>query len=88
MYRDGQGVKADDAKALEWAVKGADRGNALAQNTAGLLYSAGRGTKKDDAAAFAMYQKAADQEYGPAQYMLGQLLDRDEYVRAVLGGAR
>jgi len=50
MYRDGQGVKADDARALEWALKGADRGNALAQNVAGLLYSAGRGTKKENAA--------------------------------------
>jgi TPR repeat protein len=87
MYRDGQGVKADDAKALEWAVKGADRGNALAQNTAGLLYSAGRGTKKDDAAAFAMYQKAADQGQRYGLYNLARSYENGSSVKSDVGKA-
>ncbi len=71
MYATGQGVKQDDAKALEWALKGAGRGDAHAQNYAGFLLSNGRGAKKDDEQAFGLFQKAADQGFGLAAYNVG-----------------
>ena len=68
MYATGQGVKQDDAKALEWALKGAARGDPHAQNYAGFLLSNGRGAKKDDDQAFQLFQKAADQGLGLGAY--------------------
>ena len=37
MYANGNGVKQDDAKALDWALRGAKLGDAHAQNYAGYL---------------------------------------------------
>ncbi len=48
MFRDGLGVKRDDAKALAVAQKGAARGNSLAENMVANLLAAGRGAKQDD----------------------------------------
>ncbi|MGE5088990.1 MAG: toll/interleukin-1 receptor domain-containing protein [Candidatus Levyibacteriota bacterium] len=60
MYRDGLGVHRDPARALAWAEEGAARGNALAQNMAGLLEDSGAGGRRDDKAALASYLAAAD----------------------------
>lgn len=71
MYANGQGVKQDDAKALEWALRGAARGDAHAQNYAGFLLGSGRGAKKDDAQAFELFMRAAEQGLGLAAYNVG-----------------
>ncbi len=71
MYHNGYGVKQDDVKALDWALRGARLGDAHAQNYAGYLLSNGHGAKQDDAQAFQLYLKAADQGFGPAAYNVG-----------------
>ena len=68
MYANGNGVKQDDAKALDWALRGAKLGDAHAQNYAGYLLGNGRGAKKDDEQAFILHLKAADQGLGAAAY--------------------
>jgi TPR repeat protein len=101
MYFNGNGVKQDDAKALEWALRGAKLGNAHAQNYAGYLLASGRGAKQDDEHALQWYMKAADQGFAPAAdnvasfYADGRVVTADplkavEYYRRAydLGDAR
>jgi TPR repeat protein len=68
MYHSGYGVKQDDVKALDWALRGAKLGDAHAQNYAGYLLANGHGTKQDDAQALQWYLRSADQGFGPGAY--------------------
>jgi TPR repeat protein len=68
MYHNGYGVKQDDVKALDWALRGAKLGDSHAQNYAGYLLANGHGTKQDDAQALQWYLRAADQGSGPGAY--------------------
>jgi uncharacterized protein len=71
MYGNGNGMKQDDSKALDWALHGAKLGDAHAQNYAAILLESGRGAKKDEQQAFLLYMKAADQGLGAANYNVG-----------------
>jgi len=82
MYRDGLGVKADDAKAFEFAERGAWRGNPLAENLLGTLLQAGRGTKQDDAQALGWYLRAADHGNPWGAYNAGWMLENGRGVKA------
>ena len=53
MYANGQGVKQDYFKAVEWYQKAADQGHAAAQYNLGIMYKNGLGVKQN-------YTKAKD----------------------------
>lgn len=70
-YLLGRGVRQNDEKAFEYFLKGANQGNARAQNQVAYMYAAGKGTEQDYGKAIEYYQKAADQGLMSAQYNLG-----------------
>jgi hypothetical protein len=61
MYRDGQGVAQDSAKAREWLEKAAAQGDAKAQYNLGLMYYHGQGVAKDLFKAREWYEQVAAQ---------------------------
>jgi hypothetical protein len=69
-YFDGDHVKQDKAKGLEWYTKAAQSGNNVAQYNLGVLYYDGDGVKKDRKKAFEWYRKAAENGHAEAQYCL------------------
>jgi len=71
MYFNGNGVKQDDAKALDWALRGAKLGDVHAQNYVGYLLGSGRGAKQDEEQSLRWYMTAADQGFAPASYNVG-----------------
>jgi len=73
IYRDSQGVKQDDAKALKWFLKAAEQGYGDAQLNLGSVYHEDRGVKQDDAKALSWFQKAAEQGHATAQLNLGTI---------------
>ncbi len=81
MYRDGLGVKKDDAKAFAFVERGALHGNALAENSMGFHLGYGRGTKQDDARALGWYFRSADHGYAIGAYNAGSMLEAGRGVR-------
>ena len=81
MYRDGLGVKSDDAKALDFAQRGAYRGNPLAENLLGNLLLGGRGTKQDDEKALGWYLRAADHGNPWGAHNAGFMLENGRGVK-------
>jgi|ERR1017187_8580650 TPR repeat protein len=78
-YANGQGVQKDDAKAVFWFRKAADRGNADAQEKLGEMYESGSGgLAKDDAPAVPWFRKAAEQGNAEAQSNLGVMYQNGE----------
>ena len=59
-YFEGDGVRQDFTKAMEFYQKAAELGDAAALNAIGDMYSLGLGTEKNDQTAFEYYMKAAD----------------------------
>ena len=47
MYANGTGVEKDDAEAVRWYRKAADKGEALAMSNLGRMYDQGSGVAKD-----------------------------------------
>jgi len=84
MYANGDGVQQDDAKAVKWYRKSADKGVAAAQSNLGLMYKNGLGVKQDDVEAVRWYRQAAEQGDAPAQsnlavmYIKGQGVKQDD----------
>lgn len=72
-YRKGQGVPADNDKAVEWYRKAAEQQHADAQAYLGFMYMTGRGVKKDDAEALKWSKLSAEQGNSTGQYNLGML---------------
>ena len=70
-YRGGRDVQKDDAQALRWFRLAADRGDAVAQLSLGLMYADGRGVPQDHDEAAKWYRRAADRGNPQAQYNLG-----------------
>jgi TPR repeat protein len=70
-YRDGDGVKKDEARALGWLRKAAEQNLPEAQNALGDMYEQGRGTPRDYSQATAWYLKAAQQGNADAQLAIG-----------------
>jgi hypothetical protein len=89
MYYEGQGVPQDYAEAARWYRKGADQGDAMAEEGLGFLYTEGKGVPLDYSEAIGWYRKAADQGNAKAEYDLGYMyyygrgapLDRAEATR-------
>jgi len=80
MYRWGQGVEQDFAKAREWYQRSANQGNARAQNNLGLVYRYGLGISKDYEKAFYWFLRAAEQGNAAGQNHLGLMYFRGEGV--------
>lgn len=70
MYRAGNGVERDDARALDWYQKAAAQGHAKAQYNLGAMYMSGRGTKQNYIAAASWTRKSAEQGFALAQYAM------------------
>ena len=58
MYANGQGVRQDDAQAVQWYRKVAEQGDAEAQYNLGLMYYKGEGVRQDLALAQEWFGKA------------------------------
>jgi hypothetical protein len=71
FYANGQGLEADDARAVELLKTSADGGEAAAQTALGIRYATGGGVPMNPRAAAEWYRKAANQGYGWAQMLLG-----------------
>eukprot|EP00942_MAST-04A_sp_MAST-4A-sp1_P008814 g8814.t1 len=61
MYKYGDGVTMDKAKAVEWYTKAAEQGFAIGQCNLGVMYQNGDGVTMDKAKAVEWYTKAAEQ---------------------------
>jgi len=71
MYHEGQGVEVDYNIALEWYLKAAEQGYAMAQNSVGVMYHLGEGVVEEDVQkAVLWYSKAAAQGNMVAQQNL------------------
>ncbi|KAF0220515.1 MAG: Sel1 domain-containing [Geobacteraceae bacterium] len=62
MYRKGEGVRQDYAKAAKWFRRAADQGLAEAQNNLGGLYATGLGVEKDYVQAYKWFTLAASRK--------------------------
>ena len=60
-YKNGQGVRQDDAEAVKWYRKAANQGHAAAQFNLGNCYYKGQGVRQDYAEAVKLYREAANQ---------------------------
>jgi len=81
MYRNGEGVTKDDARAAEWYRRAAETGDPEAQNGLGFLYETGRGVEQDEARAAEWYWRAAERGHAPSQTSLGLLYATGRGVR-------
>lgn len=80
MYRWGQGVEQDFAKAQEWYRRAADKGHPTAQNNLGLVFRYGLGVPKDYQQAFHWFLRAAEQGNAAGQNHLGLMYFKGEGV--------
>ena len=73
MYRDGDGVPQDHAKAAHWYRKAAEQGHTGGQVALGRMYYDGEGVPQDDAKAAHWCRKAAEQGNSTCQWSLGSM---------------
>ncbi|HXI88250.1 MAG TPA: tetratricopeptide repeat protein, partial [Parvularculaceae bacterium] len=73
LYKLGQGVPEDPAKARTWYERAANGGNVLAMHRAGVMEARGQGGPRDEAAAIAWFEKAGNFGLVDSQYNLGAL---------------
>lgn len=71
LYRDGDGLPKDPAKAVQWFTKAAEAGHAKAQYQLGLCYQDGFGVTQNVQEAMKWYIKSAEQGNGNAMEKLG-----------------
>ncbi|MXQ72312.1 tetratricopeptide repeat protein, partial [Aeromonas caviae] len=76
----GRGVAQDDQQAIAWYRKAAERGDAAAQASLGLMYERGQGVTRDARQAVAWYRKAAERGDAQAQARLGHMYDQGRGV--------
>lgn len=88
MYVDGNGVRKDYKKGMEWLLKAAQQNDALAQFTLGLMYNNGTGVERDFNKAIEWYEKAAKNGNCAALYNLGYMYRRGNGVEKDLFKAR
>jgi len=70
-YLLGRGVQQDNRQAFSYFSKGAEEGDAHAQNEIAYMYAAGKGTTQDRAKALFWYKRAAEHGLPSAQCNLG-----------------
>jgi len=80
MYRIGEGVPKNPAKAAEWLENAAAQGNANAQYNLGMMCRVGDGVPENSAKAAEWFEKAAAQGNVNAQYNLGVMYDTGDGV--------
>jgi hypothetical protein len=73
LYASGTWLVKDEAEAVRWVRKAADRDYAVAQRTLAEAYLYGKGIEKDEAEGVRWYKKAAEQDDAVAQNNLGSL---------------
>ena len=98
MYAcEGKGTAQDDTKVIEWALRAAEAGNAVAQANLGLIYRDGKGVAQDFAESAKWYRRAAEAGDADAQHNLGFMYFSGEgveqdvrlaYMWFVLAGAQ
>jgi len=71
MYKKGEGIPENDAKAVHWYTESAKQGRRDAQFSLGSKYYMGIGVPQDYAIAAHWYTKAAKQGYTKAQLIIG-----------------
>lgn len=72
IYFEGKGpIPKDEVKGIEYFNLAAEKGDAYAQNTLGLIYEQGKGVVRNPQIAFEYYEKAAEQDYVTAQINAG-----------------
>ena len=79
-YYNGNGVKKDYAKAVEWYRKAAEKGDAGGQYSLGYSYYSGEGVDQDYAKAMVWYQKSAAQGNAGAMCNIGWLYENGNGV--------
>ena len=75
IYRFGEGVPENHARALEWFTRAAEQGEPGAQHALGELYRFGRGVPQDHVQALKWYTCAAKQEHTLAYRALGDMYE-------------
>jgi len=81
IYDNGEGVRQDYSKAVQWYEKAANQGMPDAQFNLGLMYYNGKGVRQDYSKAAQWYEKAANQGYASAQSNLGVMYYNGKGVR-------
>lgn len=79
-YENGDGVKQNLDRAVEWYHKAADSGLAAAQFKLGSMHFNGRGVSENHEQAFRWFRKSAEQGNANAQYKLGNMYYYGQYV--------
>lgn len=87
MYDEGEEVRQDYFKAVEWYQKAANQGYADSQFNLAVSYRSGQGVRQDYAKAVEWYQKAANQGHIDAIHNLGFMYAnglgvRQDYAKA------
>lgn len=70
LYQSGNGVAKNEAAAVEWFTRAAEKGYHKAQYNLGIMYENGRGVPADNAKAIGWFRKAAAQGNTDAQKRL------------------
>ncbi len=73
MYKNGQGVRQDQAEAVRWLTLAAKQGVAMAQYSLARQYLSGQGVDKNEKVALQWLLKAARRKLSSAQLVLGSL---------------
>lgn len=78
----GKGMPRDLPKALQWFLKAAEKGHAIAQHNAGVMYlGGGDGIEQNFNKAISWFNKAAAQGYVESQFNLGLMYERGEGIK-------
>lgn len=87
LYRYGEGVELDYAKAMEWYEKAAGLGERASMAEIGLLYYYGEGVDQDYEKALEWFEKAADLRHSNSMYNIGVMYAYGEGVEQDYGMA-
>ena len=82
-FETGRGVRRDYAAALYWYERAAALGSPAGMFAAGQFYDTGRGVAPDRARAVEYYQRAAARGFGPAEYRLAVLTEKNDRAAAL-----
>ena len=76
LYAKGQGVPRNDAEAVRWTRRAAERGHAGAQYVLGIRYARGRGVRKNTTEFLRWTIRAAEGGNASAQSILGVISEK------------
>ena len=87
IYLQGDGIKADYKKSMEWSKKAAENKNYRAMRNIGILYLEGLGVKKDYKKAFASFSSSVDGGDAQGPRYLGIMSEKGLGVKKSLDDA-